>query len=128
MKGLWQGLCWLGVGVVLWLGLSQPLWAMAKVERSGLNKVDAKLASPFGKKIDLNNTNVSAFAKYRGMYPTLAKLLVANAPYEKVEDVLKIPGLTPQQKEILQSHLGDFTLTEPEASLVLDRINNGIYR
>jgi photosystem II PsbU protein len=45
-----------------------------------------------------------------------------------VEDVLNIPGLTPQQKEILQSHLGDFTVTEPEVSLVLDRINNGVYR
>ncbi|MEN9214927.1 MAG: photosystem II complex extrinsic protein PsbU [Gloeomargarita sp. DG02_1_bins_92] len=126
MKRWWQRLCWLGLAVMLWLGLSQPVWAAA--QRSGLNQVDAKLASPFGKKIDLNNTNVNAFKKYRGMYPTIAKLVVANAPYEKVEDVLKIPGLTAQQKEILQSHLGDFTLTEPEASLVLDRINNGIYR
>jgi photosystem II PsbU protein len=80
------------------------------------------------KKLDLNNSNVSAFKRYRGMYPTLAKLVVANAPYQKVEDVLNIPGLTPQQKEILQSHLGDFTVTEPEVSLVLDRINNGVYR
>ncbi|MEN9216236.1 MAG: photosystem II complex extrinsic protein PsbU [Gloeomargarita sp. HHBFW_bins_162] len=128
MNALWRGLCWLGVLLVLWLGLQQPAVAMAKVERSGLNQVDAKLATDFGKKIDLNNTNVSAFKKLRGMYPTIAKLVVANAPYDKVEDVLKIPGLTPQQKEILQSHLGEFTLTEPEASLVLDRINNGIYR
>ncbi|WP_448380577.1 photosystem II complex extrinsic protein PsbU [Gloeomargarita sp.] len=128
MKRWWQGLCWLAVATCLWLGLSQPVWALAKGERTGLNQVDAKLASPFGKKVDLNNANVSAFKKYRGMYPTLAKLVVAHAPYEKVEDVLNIPGLTPQQKQILQSHLENFTLTEPDPSLVLDRINNGIYR
>jgi photosystem II PsbU protein len=128
MRRWWQGLCYVVALAVIWLGLSQPVWALAKGERTGLNQVDAKLASAFGKKLDLNNSNVSAFKRYRGMYPTLAKLVVANAPYQKVEDVLNIPGLTPQQKEILQSHLGDFTVTEPEVSLVLDRINNGVYR
>ncbi|MCS7226039.1 MAG: photosystem II complex extrinsic protein PsbU [Gloeomargarita sp. SKYB31] len=127
MKALWRALCWLGVTLAFWWGLSQPLWA-AETPSVGLNPVDAKLATSYGKKIDLNNANVTAFRKLRGMYPTIAKLIVANAPYDKVEDVLNIPGLTEQQKEILRSHLDKFTVTEPETALVIDRINNGIYR
>jgi len=92
--------------------------------------VGAKLASEYGKKVDLNNTNVRGFRQYPGLYPSLAGLIVKNAPYQKVEDVLKIPGLTERQKEILQSNLGNFTVTDVEEALVegYDRINNGIYR
>lgn len=92
--------------------------------------VGAKLATEFGKKIDLNNTNVRAFRQYPGMYPTLAGIVVKNAPYERVEDVLSLSGLTDRQKEILQANLGNFTVTDVERALVEgdDRINNGIYR
>jgi photosystem II PsbU protein len=92
--------------------------------------VGEKLASEFGQKVDLNNTNVRAFRQYPGLYPTLAGLIVKNAPYEKVEDVMSIPSLTDRQKQILQANLGNFTVTEVEQALVEgdDRINNGIYR
>jgi photosystem II PsbU protein len=92
--------------------------------------VGEKLASEFGKKVDLNNSSVRAFRQFQGMYPTLAGVVVKNAPYDKVEDVLKIPGLTAHQKEILQANLGNFTVTDVEAALVegQDRINPGIYR
>ena len=33
------------------------------------NRADAKLETEFGKKIDLNNTNVRAFRHYSGLYP-----------------------------------------------------------
>lgn len=93
------------------------------------NRADAKLGE-FGKKIDLNNTNVRAFTQYRGMYPTLATKIVENAPYENVEDVLNIPGLSDRQKQILQANLDKFTVTEVEAAFTEgdDRYNNGIYR
>ena len=92
--------------------------------------VGEKLQTEYGKKIDLNNTNVRAFRQYPGMYPTLAGLVVKNAPYENVEDVLQIAGLTDSQKELLQSNLDKFTVTDVENALVEggDRINNGIYR
>ncbi|UBF25224.1 photosystem II complex extrinsic protein PsbU [Kovacikia minuta CCNUW1] len=92
--------------------------------------VGEKLAGDYGKKVDLNNTNVRGFRQYPGLYPSLAGLIVKNAPYQKVEDVLKIPGVTERQKEILQSNLSNFTVTEVEEALVegADRINNGIYR
>ncbi len=94
------------------------------------NKADQKLATDFGKKIDLNNTNIAAFQKYPGFYPTLAQKIIKNAPYEKVEDVLSIPGLSEAQKERLTANFDNFTVTEYEPNFNEgdDRINNGIYR
>ena len=94
------------------------------------NRADDKLATEFGKKLDLNNTNVRAFQKYQGMYPNLAAKIVQNAPYEKVEDVLSLPGLSERQKQILQANLDNFTVTDVEAAFNEgdDRYNNGIYR
>ena len=93
------------------------------------NAADKKLGTEFGQKIDLNNTNVRAFRKYRGMFPTLAGKIVANAPFEKVEDVLNMPGLSNRQKEILKANLENFAVT-PVANVFTsggDRLNNGIY-
>jgi photosystem II PsbU protein len=94
------------------------------------NKVSDKLATEFGKKLDLNNTNVRAFRDLSGMYPTLAGLLVKNAPYKSVDDIFDIPGLTEAQKDTLDSHFDQFVLTDVEEALVEggDRFNNGIYR
>lgn len=111
---------------------STPVF-FAKVElptKELRNKADDKLGTEFGKKIDLNNTNVRAFQRYPGMYPTLAKAIIQNAPYNQVEDVLKIVGLSDRQKEILQANLDNFTITEFDSVFNEgdDRYNNGIYR
>ncbi|MEA5503881.1 photosystem II complex extrinsic protein PsbU [Halotia wernerae UHCC 0503] len=94
------------------------------------NRADAKLGTEFGKKLDLNNTNVRAFQQYPGLYPTLAKKILKNAPYQSVEDVLDLPGLSDRQKQLLQANLDNFTVTEFEPAFNEgdDRINNGIYR
>ncbi|MFM9160781.1 MAG: photosystem II complex extrinsic protein PsbU, partial [Dolichospermum sp.] len=76
------------------------------------NKADQKLGTDFGKKIDLNNTNIAAFQKYPGLYPTLGSKIIKNAPYKKVEDVLNIPELSDEQKALLQANLDNFTVTE----------------
>jgi photosystem II PsbU protein len=93
------------------------------------NRADDKLATEFGKKIDLNNTHVRAFRKYPGMYPTLAGKIVQNAPYQKIEDVLNIAGLSERQKELLQANLDKFTVTEVDPTFVEggDRYNPGVY-
>jgi photosystem II PsbU protein len=94
------------------------------------NAADDKLSSEYGKRIDLNNTNIQAFVAYRGLYPTLAKLIVRNAPYKSVEDVLDIPGLSERQKDILRDNFDNFTATDVETALVSgsDRYNNGVYK
>jgi photosystem II PsbU protein len=93
------------------------------------NSVDDKIRE-LGSKLDLNNTNVRAFTQYPGMYPTLARMIVKNAPFDEVEDVLNMPSLTDRQKEILQANLDKFTVTPPADAFVEggDRFNNGIYR
>jgi photosystem II PsbU protein len=103
--------------------------ALLAVEAPLRNRADDKLATEFGKKIDLNNTNVRAFRKYPGLYPTLARKVVDNAPYEKVEDVLEIPGLSDSQKQKLQANFDNFTITDTDDTFVEggDRYNNGYY-
>ncbi|HEY9615734.1 MAG TPA: photosystem II complex extrinsic protein PsbU [Microcoleaceae cyanobacterium] len=133
------------IGCLGWLAFPQgalaanfnPLTFNAVTSSSNLlavegvrDAVSEKLASEYGKKIDLNNTNVRAFRQFPGMYPTIASLVVKNAPYDKVDDVLDIPGLSASQKAVLEDNLSSFTVTEVESALVegADRINNGIYR
>jgi len=130
--------CWAGLGFTQRANAvsltnvafnSVPVLAETQTETVFRNPVDDKLGQ-IGGKIDLNNTNVRAFQKYPGLYPTLAKKIIKNAPYQKVDDVLNIPELSTRQKEILQANLGQFTVTEVESAFVEgdDRVNNGIYR
>ncbi|MCY7407095.1 MAG: photosystem II complex extrinsic protein PsbU [Alkalinema sp. CAN_BIN05] len=114
------------------LAYSQPAMADNKdVEKESMrNKVADKMSTAFGKKLDLNNTNLRYFRVLQGMYPTLAGLIVKNSPYAVVEDVLKIPGLTEAQIATLTRNMDQFTVTEVEEALTegADRINNGAYR
>lgn len=135
--------CLLCLSILGWFGQFQPtlagnlgnsgnlgsgaiaaLWPMAQ------NPVEEKLATDFGQKIDLNNSNIRAFRQYPGLYPRLARVIIDHAPYQKVEDVLTIPGLTEEQRDLLRQNLSHFTATEPEPALVEggDRYNPGIYR
>ncbi|MEB3289568.1 MAG: photosystem II complex extrinsic protein PsbU [Leptolyngbya sp.] len=139
MKRLVGLLIALGV-LVGWFGgfgMAQPALAAGNAsavallaERPLVNAVDAKLRTEYGAKLDLNNTNVQSFRKYPGLYPTLAGKIVQNAPFEAVEDVLEMPGLTDQQIDILRANLDKFTVTVPDPALVegADRFNNGVYR
>jgi photosystem II PsbU protein len=94
------------------------------------NAVDDKLSTEYGAKLDLNNANVQAFRQYPGLYPTLARKILLNAPYENVEDVLDLSGLSERQIEILKDNLKNFTVTPPDPALVegADRFNNGVYK
>ncbi|CCI15403.1 MAG: photosystem II complex extrinsic protein PsbU [Microcystis sp.] len=94
-----------------------------------LNAADAKLTTEFGAKIDLNNSDIRDFRDLRGFYPNLAGKIIKNAPYQEVEDVLNIPGLSDTQKERLQANLEKFTVTEPSKEFIEgdDRFNPGVY-
>jgi photosystem II PsbU protein len=56
-------------------------------------------------------------------------MIIKNSPYEKVEDVLEIPGLSERQKELLQANLDNFIVTEKSDVFNAgdDRINPGVY-
>ncbi|BAS56790.1 Photosystem II PsbU protein [Leptolyngbya boryana NIES-2135] len=74
--------------------------------------------------IDLNNADVRAFQAYPGMYPTLAKKILQNAPYSKVTDVLDIPGLVDTQKKLLEKNLDNFTVSEIPDRFIDDRTDS----
>jgi photosystem II PsbU protein len=94
-----------------------------------LNAVDSKLATEYGQKIDLNNSDIRDFRDLRGFYPNLAGKIIKNAPYEAVEEVLDISGLSETQKNRLQANLDNFTVTPPskEFNEGDDRFNPGVY-
>jgi photosystem II PsbU protein len=93
------------------------------------NPVDEKLGE-VGSKVDLNNSNVMAFRRYPGLYPTLARKIIQNAPFDTVEDVLNIPGLSDREIDMLKANLDNFVVTPTEPALTegADRINPGIYK
>ncbi|ACK67777.1 photosystem II oxygen evolving complex protein PsbU [Rippkaea orientalis PCC 8801] len=94
-----------------------------------LNPVDAKLTTEYGQKIDLNNAHIRKFRDLKGFYPNLASKIILNSPYENVEDVLEIPGLSESQKQRLEANLDKFVVTPPSAELIEgdDRLNPGVY-
>ncbi|MDJ0554537.1 MAG: photosystem II complex extrinsic protein PsbU [Microcoleaceae cyanobacterium MO_207.B10] len=99
------------------------------VEDIRVNKADKKLGEIGGEKLDLNNSPLRSFRKYRGMFPTLAGMIVENAPYDQVEDVLEMPGLTEGQKKLLQANLDNFKVT-PQSDVFNEgdfRLNTGSY-
>lgn len=123
---------WLGNQNALAANLTSfvsPSSSILAAETPRTNRADEKLATEYGKKLDLNNSSVRKFRVYPGLYPTLASLIIKNAPYEKVEDVLNIPGLTEAQKDLLKANLDNFTVTDVESVFIEgdNRLNNGLY-
>ncbi|WP_414512534.1 photosystem II complex extrinsic protein PsbU [Synechococcus sp. F70.1] len=79
--------------------------------------------------IDVNNTILRNYRQLPGFYPTLARILVKNAPYKSLEDMLKIPELTEQQKALIRANAENFVFGEYRegASQLENRINQGYY-
>lgn len=105
---------------------SSPMLAVSVSDRR--NPADRKLGE-FGRKIDLNNSDVRDFRELRGFYPNLASKIIKNSPYEKVEDVLSIPGLSDRQKERLQANIDNFVVTDIADVMTSgdNRYNPGVY-
>lgn len=124
MKRLMRWLSLLSIIVISCLGLFgwvQPVTATniniqavtllaANTELSGVR--NQAVCPEFEQKVDLNNANIVAFKDCQGFYPNLAVLIIKNSPYQKVEDVLNIPGLTDRQKALLKSQLKNFTVSQ----------------
>jgi photosystem II PsbU protein len=131
----------LALGLLIWLalGINQPAIAQrlrphqlvpatiaAQILRNPINERLGRVNT----KLDLNNSNVLTFRRYPGLYPTLARKIIRNAPFDTVEDVLNIPGLSDRELDLLKANLDSFVVTPPEPALTEggDRINPGIYK
>ena len=121
--------CSLLMGLMGFLGADLAQALTSSPVLAELNAVDAKLTTDFGQKIDLNNSDIRDFRNLRGFYPNLAGKIIQNAPYETVEEVLDIPGLSETQKGRLEANISSFTVTEPSIELISgdDRYNPGVY-
>lgn len=121
--------CSLLIGLLGFLGADLAQALTPRPVLAELNAVDAKLTTDFGQKIDLNNSDIRDFRNLRGFYPNLAGKIIQNAPYETVEEVLDIPGLSETQKSRLEANISSFTVTEPSIELISgdDRYNPGVY-
>ncbi|AFZ48615.1 photosystem II oxygen evolving complex protein PsbU [Cyanobacterium stanieri PCC 7202] len=109
--------------------ISQLSPQILAVEGDRRNVADDLLTTEFGQKIDVNNSDIRDFRELRGFYPKLASIIIQNAPYEEVEDVLNIPGLSDKQKERLQANLDRFSATPPADVFNEgdERYNAGVY-
>ncbi|MDJ0615852.1 MAG: photosystem II complex extrinsic protein PsbU [Calothrix sp. MO_192.B10] len=111
--GRWLGiLCLVAIASFGFFGRPQSVAAQGiNIHQGTIVAVgNIQLCVESDQKIDLNNANLVAFTECPGFYPTLAKLIVQNGPYQTVEDVLKIPDLTQRQKELLQANLDNFSV------------------
>lgn len=139
MKRLVSVITFLLIVLNTWIGIGQSSAQAIDLSRvsmstpnstlvARLNPADKKLIE-LGNQLDLNNSHVRDFRQLRGFYPGLASKIVQNAPYEKVEDVLDIPGLSETQKQRLQANLDKFIVTEPAEVFNAgdDRYNPGVY-
>ncbi len=113
---------WFGLGANLANLAGSPAWA----ETEDLQKTNFINAD--NTKIDLNNSNINTFRQLPGMYPTLARIIVNNSPYETFDDVIKISGLSAAQIQKLKDNADRFTLKKPDNSMNRERINNSLYR
>ncbi|MEM9903722.1 MAG: hypothetical protein AAF921_01685 [Cyanobacteria bacterium P01_D01_bin.44] len=48
---------------------------------------------------------------------SLDRMILEQGPYERVTDVLKLSGMSDQQKQLLKANLDCFTLSEPVVPL-----------
>ena len=99
------------------------------VETERRNVTDDFFATESAQKIDLNNSAIRDFRELRGFYPKLASLIIQNAPYEQVDDVLSIRGLSDSQIERLKANLDKFTVNPPMDVFIEgdERYNPGLY-
>lgn len=93
--------------------------AMAEIDYDGIKYLGG------GDKVDLNNANIRAYLKMKGMYPTIASKIVNNGPFKSVSEVYNIPGLSGAEKEILKNNEDKFVVLEGKPEYVVDKINNG---
>ncbi len=112
------------------MGLNSSVLLANAGGRELRNSIDDKMATDYGNKIDVNNTNIASFRKFRGLYPTIAGKVVSNAPYESIDDILKIPGLSEVERGRLEQNIDIFSISAPDPALVegADRFNNGVYK
>jgi photosystem II PsbU protein len=118
------GLC---LVVSSWLTGAMPVWADSVITPASATVLIA--AADLEVKIDVNNTILRNYRFIPGFYPTLARKLVQNAPYDSLKDMLSIPDLSDAQKDLITENADNFEFGDYEAGRyqLENRINQGYY-
>jgi photosystem II PsbU protein len=66
-----------------------------------------------GDRVDLNNSPVTDYKRFPGMYPRIAGLLASHGPYRSVQDAYKVPGLSNEDKLVIQKNFDKFAVLPP---------------
>lgn len=120
------------IGIVVSVGVLAPLWPPAAFAQEDTAVAAETAPEPqrlLEAKIDVNNTILRNYRQLPGFYPTLARILVLNAPYESLEQMLEIPELTDRQKDLIRTNFPNFEIRpyQPGSYQLEDRINQGYY-
>ncbi len=107
----------------------EPAWAQTAAGVTIAAADDLEPAKVLPVPIDVNNTILRNYRQLPGFYPTLARILVQNAPYKSLEAMLEIPGLTEQQQTLIKANFVNFKVgAYQEGRYQLEnRINQGYY-
>ena len=70
------------------------------------------------------------YTRFPGMYPTIAGIIVKNAPYASTQDLeSKVSAkLTPEMKAIFGKYQKNLVALKPAPEYQEDQFNNGLYR
>lgn len=73
--------------------------------------IPSQLAKP--DKVDINNTPITEYKKFPGMYPHAAGQIAAHGPYKSVDDILSLPSANEKDKALFKKYLKEFIVLPP---------------
>ena len=125
------------VGLSLALNLATPAFAQEDVETvapvqssaASVTEVDGVPVIDLQPKLDLNYAMLRRFRELPGFYPTLGQKIIKAVPFNSVEDVVNIDGLTDKQVRLLRANFKNFVVGEYDegANDFETRLNKGFY-
>ena len=126
------------VGLSLVLNLATPAFAQEDVESvapavrssaASVTEVDGVPVIDLQPKLDLNYAMLRRFRELPGFYPTLGQKIIKAVPFNSVEDVVNIDGLTDKQVRLLRANFKNFVVGEYDegANDFETRLNKGFY-
>ncbi|MGK7908701.1 MAG: photosystem II complex extrinsic protein PsbU [Synechococcus sp.] len=121
------------VGLSLVCNLAAPAFAQeeaaAPAAKAEVTEVDGVPVIDLEPKLDLNYAMLRRFRELPGFYPTLGQKILKAVPFDSVEDLLEMDGLTEKQVRLLKANFKNFVVGEYDegANDFETRLNKGFY-